>query len=882
MVQTANTIWRDFEADGIPSSGDHDPKKSEIRTWGTWVEGIISAFTSGGGLVFTSKAALDAKLTPDADTLAWVIGDPVVENNGIYQKQGASGTGSWTRVSDLPFSFIIASDAGAGTPNAIQATTSIPVSASALIWMNVADTNTASPVTVSFNGGSALTIKTNSGNDIVAGGLAAGMIVMGVVSGSTFRLISDQSSAAILAAAEAAADRAEAAAALAGDGYIFPETLPSWSALDAAAAIEEASNISAASGGQVKLTAGRTYNVSKVALAAASKLTAIGAVIAVAGTLTGSDIDVTIGNFAQFDQLVITSPGTETNSDICQVGLWVKGDYLEVRSSTQRGGGGIVVNPQDTQIGYIKARNVDRPLHLYNTSVSAQTTGTRIGFLDVENYVRAFRPTFCSFSVGGIKAVGRSPNASKSPGHNTVLIVGCSDFEIGDIWSEDCGEHVVRFGTDGAYRIAQNWRIGRIFAIRSGGCPLKINPTFKKTIAGTVAVTAGSANLTGSGTAFTTDLRRSSNIRISDTGEIYRILEIASDTSATLDRNVTTTDASSALEVMEGVFDGEVASVIGVDVGDGSPEGNEELIRLTHAYGVKIGPSYAFRNGELTTAQSLVRVNDICDVEIASIGADGTAAGSIIIDGTSDVDGTNQFGGDIVDFRVLRLTGKSGGNDSIGVSTSFNLNRVSIHCDNHYGFAVNLLRWTAGTLTGPFNLTGTIAGSVPPSFVTPPNSDNFTIDLQYNNARAEGRGFGSRFTATYELLSAMFSAANAAPTGLFLNSSQGTPGEGNFTAGITGSRVGSSRKAWGIAGRQGSADDKEVGVSIFIGDSATTANEALLEAIHIHHLGALGVIDGITAPTARPGFAYTFVDAADGDYKIRFGDGTTKTITVDT
>ncbi|PII38691.1 hypothetical protein T190_17060 [Sinorhizobium meliloti CCBAU 01290] len=29
---------------------------------------------------------------------------------------------------------------------------------------------TASPVTVSFNGGSALTIKTNSGNDVAVGG----------------------------------------------------------------------------------------------------------------------------------------------------------------------------------------------------------------------------------------------------------------------------------------------------------------------------------------------------------------------------------------------------------------------------------------------------------------------------------------------------------------------------------------------------------------------------------------------------------------------------------------------------------------------------------------------------------------------------------------
>lgn len=873
----AETVY----ADG-PFGSPLQPSKPEIRALLTQYESVMDAFWANGGLIYTSKSSLDSDLDHDAKTSAWVIGDATVANNGIYQKQGASGGGSWTRVADLPFSFIIASDTGAGTPNAIQASTSIPVSSSALVWMNIFEANTASPATVSFNGGTPLTIKTNSGNNVATGGLTAGMIVMGIVSGASFRLVSDQASAAIVAAAEAAADRAEAAAALAGEGQHFPELFPSWNPSDAGPAIVEACNAAIAGGGLVRLTAGKTYNVSELVTPNGVPFATKGAEIRVAGTLTGSDIDIIIGDDCVFDELVISSPGIETNDDILQIGARVRIGYLDVRADVQRGGGGITTPGEGVLIDYVKTVNIDRPLHLYNTGTVSQTSGSRIGFLDVESYVRAFRATFCSFSVGGIKATVRSPNASKSPGHNTVLIVGCSDWEIGDIWAEGAGEHVIRFGTDGAYRVTQNWRIGHIYAIESGGCVFKINPTFKKTIAGTVAVTSGSATLTGTGTSFTTDIRRHSNIRITDTGEIYRVLEVASDTSATLDRNVTTTDASSALEVMEGVWDGEVASVVGVDVGDGSPEGNEELIRLTHAYGVKIGPSVAFRDGEVTTSQSLIRVNDICDVEIASLGGDGTNSGTVIIDGTSDVDGTNQFGGDIVDFRINKLHGQSSGGDSIGVSTAFNLNRVSIHCDNHFGFATNLLRWTTGTLTGPFSLSGTIAGSVAPSIVTPPANDNFTIDLQYSNARAVGRGFGARLTATYELLSAMFSAANAAPTGFFLNSSQGTAGDGNLTAGITGSRIGSSRKAWGIAGRQGSADDKEVGVSIFGSDSSTTANEALIELLRLHHLGALGIIDGIAAPMAQTGWGYFYIDAADGDLKFRFGDGTTKTLTIDT
>jgi hypothetical protein len=178
MSKTANEVYRNFVTDGVVSSGNWDPSKLEIRELLTGYETVITAFTSNGGLIYTSKAQMDADLAHGVKSSAWVIGDPVAANNGVYQKQGGSGAGSWTRVADLPYSFIIASDVGAGTANAIQAITAIPVSSSALVWMNIFEANTATPVTVSFNGGSVLTIKTNTGNNPVVGGLVAGMIVL--------------------------------------------------------------------------------------------------------------------------------------------------------------------------------------------------------------------------------------------------------------------------------------------------------------------------------------------------------------------------------------------------------------------------------------------------------------------------------------------------------------------------------------------------------------------------------------------------------------------------------------------------------------------------------------------------------------------------------
>ncbi|MBB5664733.1 hypothetical protein GGE68_002930 [Rhizobium leguminosarum] len=205
MALTARQVWRDYVVDGVPSSGPYKPYKPDIRNWGTNLEGFLTAVGSNAGTVKLTRALLYADLLHAADTMAWVMQDATINYNGIYQKIGASGVGSWARVADLPFSFIVATDAGAGTPNAIIATSDMPASESALIVFTVFEANTASPATVSFNGSSPLTIKTNSGNDIAAGGLTAGLQVFGRVIGSTFRLITDQVNAAIVAAAEAAA-----------------------------------------------------------------------------------------------------------------------------------------------------------------------------------------------------------------------------------------------------------------------------------------------------------------------------------------------------------------------------------------------------------------------------------------------------------------------------------------------------------------------------------------------------------------------------------------------------------------------------------------------------------------------------------------------------
>ena len=46
--------------------------------------------------------------------------------------------------------------------------------------------------------------------------------------------------------------------------------------------------------------------------------------------------------------------------------------------------------------------------------------------------------------------------------------------------------------------------------------------------------------------------------------------------------------------------------------------------------------------------------------------------------------------------------------------------------------------------------------------------------------------------------------------------------------------------------------------------------------------GVFGIKDGVTAPATSSGKALMYVDSADGDLKVKFGDGTVKTIVTDT
>jgi hypothetical protein len=109
---------------------------------------------------------------------------------------------------------------------------------------------------------------------------------------------------------------------------------------------------------------------------------------------------------------------------------------------------------------------------------------------------------------------------------------------------------------------------------------LQTRSTMTRTITGTVATNSGSATVTGTGTAFLTDVRAGSSFVVNGDATLYHVLNVASDTSLTLTANaaatltnraVTTDDAMLLVEAEDGTDHVEIDNQGRLKVTGGGP-----------------------------------------------------------------------------------------------------------------------------------------------------------------------------------------------------------------------------------------------------------------------------------------------------------------------
>lgn len=101
--EAVEQAFRDFEVAGLPSSGEHEPVKAEIRyALGALLEQVLSSIGAGISR-YATRALLYADATKPVGSLAYVYADATAAYNTVYQYGGA-GPG-WT-VADWYFNAV--------------------------------------------------------------------------------------------------------------------------------------------------------------------------------------------------------------------------------------------------------------------------------------------------------------------------------------------------------------------------------------------------------------------------------------------------------------------------------------------------------------------------------------------------------------------------------------------------------------------------------------------------------------------------------------------------------------------------------------------------------------------------------------------------------
>ena len=103
--------FRDFVVNGVPSSGQAEPNKSEIRAIGPIIEAFVQWYVesqigdAASANLLTIAKATRADLYADLNHPAYTIGLVYNDggNNGFYIKSGDEGAGAWT-LTTIPFS----------------------------------------------------------------------------------------------------------------------------------------------------------------------------------------------------------------------------------------------------------------------------------------------------------------------------------------------------------------------------------------------------------------------------------------------------------------------------------------------------------------------------------------------------------------------------------------------------------------------------------------------------------------------------------------------------------------------------------------------------------------------------------------------------------
>lgn len=203
---TPETVYRRYETDGVPDSGDHKPIKAEIIQ----LLNMLFGMSRGGWVVARTLAELNG-ITPESETDGGLV--LTGAGSGYYDRDA----GAWVFGRGFPDTFAKVTLSGSSAAQTGVVNAGVNPASIEVFFAKVVTANTGA-LTLSISGEAAKPVVNLAGNQLSAGEWT-GMVVFYLNDANQYQLLIDAGAAASAAASASAADAdriaAEAAAAAA-------------------------------------------------------------------------------------------------------------------------------------------------------------------------------------------------------------------------------------------------------------------------------------------------------------------------------------------------------------------------------------------------------------------------------------------------------------------------------------------------------------------------------------------------------------------------------------------------------------------------------------------------------------------------------------------
>jgi len=204
VASSVDVVYRDYNTSGVPASGDHKPRKPEIRA-------LLKMIQNSGGQSVTRNTltALQSVTPPNENYMGVVL---TGTGAGYYSRSSSA----WVFGRGFPDTFAQVDLAGSGTAQTGILGAGVNPASIEVFFAKVATPNTG-PMTLSVGGGTARQIVNLAGNPLSAGEWT-GMVMFYLNEDEQYQLLIDAGAAASAAASATAAGIARDAAIEAAAG----------------------------------------------------------------------------------------------------------------------------------------------------------------------------------------------------------------------------------------------------------------------------------------------------------------------------------------------------------------------------------------------------------------------------------------------------------------------------------------------------------------------------------------------------------------------------------------------------------------------------------------------------------------------------------------